>query len=91
VYLVLELTRDKVSVLEFKKSTLNSRIQVTTHQALTISTVDYRTIRVLSQEKPGATLKVARDLPTPSKNPPLYWIFETGFIQDLPWDPGEWH
>jgi hypothetical protein len=21
----------------------------------------------------------------------LYWIFETGFIQDLPWDPSEWH
>jgi len=25
------------------------------------------------------------------KKPPLYWVFETGFIQDLPWDPGEWH
>jgi hypothetical protein len=60
-------------------------------QALTISTVNYRPIRVLSQEKPGATLKVTRDPPTPGKKAPLYWIFETGFIQDLPWDPGEWH
>jgi hypothetical protein len=60
-------------------------------QALTISTRNYCTIRVLSQEKPNATLKVARDPLAPSKKAPLYWIFETGFIQDLPWEPGEWH
>jgi hypothetical protein len=53
--------------------------------------VDYRSIRVLSQEKPGATLKVAREPPAPGKSPPLYWIFDIGFIHDLPWDPGEWH
>jgi hypothetical protein len=34
---------------------------------------------------------VARDLKAPSKKPPLHWVFETGFIQDLPWDPREWH
>ncbi len=91
VYLVLELTRDKASVIEFKKTTFNGRIQAATQQALTISTANYRVIRILSQEKPGATLKVARELPTPSKKPPLYWIFETWSIHDLPWDPGEWH
>jgi len=78
-------------VIEFKKTTLDGRIKATAQQAITISTGNYRTVRVLSQEKPGATLKVARDPPAPSKKPPLYWIFETGFIQDLPWDPGEWH
>ncbi len=88
---MFELTRDKASMLEFKRTTLAGRIQATTQQALTISTMNYHAIRVLSQEKPGATLKVAQDSPTPGKKPPLYWIFETGFIQDLPWDPGEWH
>jgi hypothetical protein len=34
---------------------------------------------------------VAREPPTLSKKPPLYWVFETRFIQDLPWDLGEWH
>jgi hypothetical protein len=91
VYLVLEHTQDKASVIEFKKITPNSRIQAMTQQALTISTANYRTVKVLSQKKPGATLKMARDPPTPGKKPPMYWIFETGFIQDLPWDPGEWH
>jgi hypothetical protein len=27
----------------------------------------------------------------PGKKPPIYWIFESGFISDLPWDPGDWH
>jgi hypothetical protein len=52
---------------------------------------NYRPVRVLSQERSRTTLKVARDLPAPSKKPSFYWIFETGFIQDLPGDPGEWH
>jgi hypothetical protein len=52
---------------------------------------NYRTIRVFSQEKLGAILKVARDPPASGKKPPQYWIFEAGFIQDLPWDPSEWH
>jgi hypothetical protein len=34
---------------------------------------------------------MAKELKAPSNKPPLHWIFETGFIQDLPWDPGEWH
>ncbi len=55
-----------------------------------ISTANYRPVRVLCEEKPGTIFKVARDPPTPGKKPPLYWIFETRFIQDLPWDPGEW-
>jgi hypothetical protein len=51
----------------------------------------YAPIRVLAQEGPGTTLRLARDLPTIGKKPPLYWIFEVGYIVDLPWDPGDWH
>jgi hypothetical protein len=46
---------------------------------------------VLSQERPGATLKVARELLAQGKAPLLYWIFDARFIRDLPWDPREWH
>jgi hypothetical protein len=27
----------------------------------------------------------------PGKKPPIYWIFESGFISNLPWDPGDLH
>jgi len=77
--------------MEFKKIAPNGCIQATTHQAFTISTANFRPVRVLSQEGPGMTLKVAKDLKAPSKKPPLHWVFETRFIQDLPWDPREWH
>jgi hypothetical protein len=88
---VLELIRDKASAIEFKKITPNGHIQTTTQQALTLSTKNYRPIRILSQEKPGSTLRVARDPPTLGKKLQTYWIFETGFIQELSWDPREWH
>jgi hypothetical protein len=42
---------------------------------------------MLAQERHGATLKLAKDLLPPGKKPPIYWIFETGFISDLSWDP----
>jgi hypothetical protein len=72
VYLVLEHNRNKASVIKFKKITINNRIQAMTQQALMISMANYRTVRILSQEKPGATLKVAKDPPAPGKKPPLY-------------------
>jgi hypothetical protein len=84
VYYVLELSRDIARAIEFKKIMPNGRIQATTHQALTLSTKGYHPIRILSKEKSEATLKVARDTPIPDKNPLTYWIFETGFIQELP-------
>jgi hypothetical protein len=46
---------------------------------------------VLSQENPRATFKVARDPSAPRKKALLYWIYDIGFIQNLPWDSGEWH
>jgi len=56
-----------------------------------LATSNYQQVRILTQEKLGSTFKVARDLPAPGKKPPLLWIFETCFVQDLPWDPGDWH
>ncbi len=56
-----------------------------------MSTANHRQIRVFAQENPKATLKVARDPPALGKKAPLYWIYDSSFIQDLPWDPREWH
>jgi hypothetical protein len=62
-------------MLEFQKITPGGRIQATTNQAIKISTVNHHPVKVLSQERLGATLKVAREPPAPSKAPLLYWIF----------------
>jgi hypothetical protein len=90
VYLVLAKNKDTAEVLEFKRSSPTGRIQLASNQAHTMSTANKWQVRVLVQENPKAHLKVARDPPAPSKKSQLFWIFESGFIQDLPWDPGEW-
>jgi hypothetical protein len=46
---------------------------------------------VLAQDGHGVTLRPAKDLLLPGKKPPIYWIFEIGFIFDLLWDPEDWH
>jgi hypothetical protein len=91
VYQVLALTRGKAEVLEFQRFASDGRIQAASQQVHTIHTAKYRSVRVLHQEKPGTTFKVSKDLPAPEKKTLAHWIFETGFIRDLPWDPGEWH
>jgi hypothetical protein len=78
-------------VVEFKKIAPDGRIQATTNQVITITTGNLLQVRILLQERLGATFKIAKDLKASSKKPPIYWIFEADFIQDLPWDPGEWH
>ncbi len=91
VYMVLECTPATAKTIEFKKVTPSDCLQVTTNHPLTISTSNYHMVRVLSQEYLGAAFKVAREPPVPGKKPHLYWIHDTGFIQDLPWDLGKWH
>ncbi len=91
VYLVLEPTGETASVLEFQRTTHEGRIQATTNQATRIHTTKLRPVRVLSQERLGAIFKIAREHPAQGKAPLLYWIFDKGFIRNLPWDPGEWH
>ncbi len=78
-------------MIEFKRMTPEGRIQASTNQIITIATGSYLPVRILSQVSAKASLRVAKKLKTPSKKTPIFWIFETGFIQDLPWDPGEWH
>jgi hypothetical protein len=51
----------------------------------------YEPVRVLAQDGHGTTLRLTKDLLPPGKKPPIYWIFESGFISDLPWDPRDWH
>jgi hypothetical protein len=84
VYLVLAKDKATTEVLEFKRSSSTGRIQLTSNQAHTMSTVNKRQVRVLVQENPKAHLKVVRDPPAPGKKGQLFWIFESGFIQDLP-------
>jgi hypothetical protein len=79
VCLVLEPTSETASVLEFQRITNEDRIQVTK-----ILTTKLRRVRVLSQERPVATLKIAREPPAQGKAPLIYWIFDKGFIRDLP-------
>jgi len=62
-----------------------------THQTLQLVTTNYRQVKILTQERPGSAFRVTRDPSTLGKKPPLFWIFESGFIQDLPWDLGDWH
>jgi hypothetical protein len=91
IYYMLEPHRSTAKAIEFKKITPSGLIQATTHTVIMLSTKGYQPVRILSQDQHGSTLKVARDAPTPGKSLLIYWIFETGFIQELPWDPGEWH
>jgi len=91
IYYVLESHRGTAKVIEFKKITPNGIIKATTHAAITLPTKGYRPVRIFSQDTHGSTLKVAKNVPIPGKSPLTFWIFETGFIRELPWDPGEWH
>jgi hypothetical protein len=84
VYYVLESTFNTVNAIEFQRILPNGRIQATSTPVLALSTNNYLLIRVLSQEGHEATFRMAREPPTPGKKVPLYWIFEIGFIKDLP-------
>jgi hypothetical protein len=68
---------------KFQKVTPTSFIKVTKPQVINLSLEGYHRIRVFSQERHGASLRIARELPSLTK-PPLLWIFEFGFIDGLP-------
>jgi hypothetical protein len=91
IYFILDATPGQARAIEFKRMAPNGRIQASTNQIISIATGDLHPVRILSQESSGATFKIAKELKTASKKTPTFWIFESGFIQDLPWDPGEWH
>jgi hypothetical protein len=60
IYHVLEPHRNTAIVIEFKRATQSGIIRATTNKEITILTKGYHQVRVLSQDKHGATLKVAR-------------------------------
>jgi hypothetical protein len=90
VYHVTRVNPNTVQAVEFQRVTPTGLIKATNSQVITFSREGYHPIRVLSQERHEASLKVAKELPSVTK-PPLLWIFEYGFIDELPWDPREWH
>jgi len=72
-----------MQVVKFQKVTPTSFIRAENSQVITLSPKSYHPIRVLSQERHEAPLRVARELPSLTK-PPLLWIFESSFIDGLP-------
>jgi hypothetical protein len=90
VYHVTRVTPNMVQAVEFQKVTPIGLIRSANSQMITFSPEGYHPIRVFSQERHEASLRVAKEFPSVNK-PPLLWIFETGFINGLPWDPGECH
>jgi hypothetical protein len=80
IYFVLDATPNQANVIEFKKMTPNGRIQATTYHVITIATGSLLQVRILSQESSRASLRIAKELKTPSKKTPIFWIFETSFI-----------
>jgi hypothetical protein len=90
VYHVTRVTPNMVQAVEFQRVTPIGLIRAANSQVITLSPKGYHPIRVFSQERHGASFRVAKELPSLTK-PPLLWIFESSFIDGLPWDPGEWH
>ncbi len=90
VYQITDTNLTTASAKEFRKSSSAGRVQATNSHYTTIPFEGYEPVRVLAQDDHGTTLRLAKDLLPPGKKPPIYWIFESGFISGLPWDPGDW-
>jgi hypothetical protein len=90
VYHVTRVTPNTMQAIKFQRVTPTSLIRAANSQMITLSPKDYHPIRVFSQERHRAPLRVSRELPSLT-NPPLLWIFKSGFIDGLPWDLREWH
>jgi len=67
VYYVLESLPDKVLVLEFKRVFANGQLQATSHQKHSLLLDNHTPVRVLSQERHEATLKLPEILLPPAK------------------------
>lgn len=91
MYYVTQTTHSTIQAIEFQRISQSGIIKATNFQEITLSTEDSHPIRVLMQERHGALFEVAKELPAPTKLTPFFWIFESGFIKGLPWDPSEWH
>ncbi len=83
VYQITDMNHITASAKEFKKFSSVGHIQATSSHDVIIPLERYKPVRVLEQEGHGATLRLAKDFPPPGKKPPIYWIFESGFISEL--------
>lgn len=90
IYRVTRISSNLVQAIEFRKVSPNDLIRAMSLQEVTLFPEVYHSIRVLAQEKHKPPFKVVRDLSVLPKSS-LLWIFETSFIESLPWDAREWH
>jgi hypothetical protein len=90
VYQITNTNLTTANAKEFRKSSSVGRVQGTSSHCTIIPFEGYEPVKVLAQDGHGTTLRLAKDLLPPGKKPPIYWIFESGFISGLPWDPGDW-
>jgi len=91
VYYVMDSLPDKVLAMEFRRTSASGQLWATSYQIHSLFHHNLSSIRVLSQERHDASLKVARDPPSVNQKNTTFWIFESCFIENFPWDPGEWH
>jgi hypothetical protein len=90
VYLITEVANATASALEFKKISGTGQIQATGSHNTTIPLEGYTSVRILTQDGHGATLRLVKDIQL-GKKPPILWTFESGFVANLLWDPRDWH
>ncbi len=90
IYRMAEVLPNLVKAIEFCRISLKGLIRAVNSQEVTLSPIGYHSVRILFQEKHIAPFRVVTYFSTLPKSV-LYWIFETSFIDILPWDSGEWH
>jgi len=90
IYQMAEVFPNLVKTIEFRRISPNGLIRAMSSQEVTLSLPCYHSVKVQSQLKHGAPFKVVRDFSALPKST-LFWIFEISFINNLPWDLGEWH
>ncbi len=91
MYQITDTNLTTASAKEFRKSSSTGRVQAISSHCTIIPLEGYEPVRVLAQDGHGTMFRLAKDLLPPGKKPPIYWIFESGFISNLPWDPGDLH
>jgi hypothetical protein len=83
VYQIMETSQYSANAREYRKTSPTGRIQPSSSQNVIIPLAGYEPVKVFVQEYHGAMLRLTKNVPTPSKKPHIYWIFESGFISDL--------
>jgi hypothetical protein len=72
VYQVVRTTQSTANMSKFRRISHTGRIQATGSHIITIPLEGYEPVRVLAQDNHRTTLRLAKDIPLPDKNPLLY-------------------